>query len=166
MNADEIFSKKSAVEILICMKSVIERNADRVSFDQIRSKRDQLLKWWWWKKNRLIKKNADGALSESAVNFDAYKVIFIHSFLSVMFVFFIAVFWFFLNFVKITTFFEIDDDQHVTKTAMKHVVVIFKNQIFSKLWHVAEHSKTFHIDRIQKFSFDDFNTIYFSWQKE
>ena len=46
--------------------------------------------------------------TESAVDFDAYKTIFIHSFSFVMFVFFIIVFWFFVDFVKITIFFEIE----------------------------------------------------------
>ena len=65
--------------------------------------------------------------TESAVDFDAYKTIFIHNSSFVMFVFFVTVFRFFLDFAKIITFFEIDDDQHVTKTK-KHVVDAFKNQ--------------------------------------
>ena len=35
--------------------------------------------------------------TESAINFDAYRIIFTHSLSSVMFVFFIIVFWFFLD---------------------------------------------------------------------
>ena len=57
----------------------------------------------------------------------ACEAIFIHNFSSVMFGFFITVFWFFLNIVEVTTFFKIDDDQHITKTK-KHVVDAFKNQ--------------------------------------
>ena len=34
MSADEILSKRSAVEILICMESVVERDADGTPFDQ------------------------------------------------------------------------------------------------------------------------------------
>ena len=34
----------SAIEILICMKPVVGKNAGGVSFDQIRSRGDQLLK--------------------------------------------------------------------------------------------------------------------------
>ena len=104
--------------------------------------------------------------TKSAVDFDAYRAISTHNSLSVMFVFFIAVFWFFLDFVKVTAFFEIDDNQHITKTAMRHVVVAFRDQILSKLWHVAEHSETPHISRTQKFSFDDFDTITLSGSKK
>ena len=65
--------------------------------------------------------------TESIVDFDAYKAIFTHNSSSVMFVFFITVFWFFLSFVEITTSFEINDDQHVTKTK-KHVADALKGQ--------------------------------------
>ena len=67
---------------------------------------------------------------KSAVDFDVYKAIFIHNFSFIMFVFFIIVFWFFLNFVEVTISFEINDDQHVTKTAMRHVVCIQKSNSF------------------------------------
>ena len=63
---------------------------------------------------------------KSTVDFDLYEIIFIHNFLFVMFVFLIVVFLFFLNFVKITTFFKIDDNQYVTKM-IKHIVIAFKN---------------------------------------
>ena len=103
--------------------------------------------------------------SEPAVDFDAYKTIFTHSLSFVMFVFFIVVFWFFLGFVGVTTSFEIDDDQHVTKT-VRHVAAAFKGQIFSELWHVAKHSEVFHINRIQRSSSDDFGTIDLSRSKK
>ena len=63
--------------------------------------------------------------AESAVDFDAYEAISIHSPSFIMPVFFIAVFWFSLDFVGVTTFFEIDENQHVTKTK-KYVVDAFR----------------------------------------
>ena len=119
-----LISKKSAVEMLICMKLMIKKNAGRVF---VWSKK---INYWNDddKKNQLIKKMLTKFYrTELTVNFDAYKIIFIHNFSSVMFVFFIIVFWFFLDFVKITIFFKIDDNQYFTKTMMKHVVIVFRN---------------------------------------
>ena len=65
--------------------------------------------------------------TEPAVDFDAYEAISTHSFSFVMFVFFIAVSWFFLGSVEITTFSEVGDDQHVTKTK-GHVADALKGQ--------------------------------------
>ena len=65
--------------------------------------------------------------TELTIDFDAYRIIFTHNFLSVMFVFFIIVFEFSLDFVEITIFFEINDDQYVTKTAVRHVAVALRN---------------------------------------
>ena len=70
---------------------------------------------------------AESYCTESAVDFDAYRTISTHNPSSVMPVFFIAVFWFFLDFVEITTLSEIDDDQHVTETK-RHVADALKNQ--------------------------------------
>ena len=84
MSAGEILSKRSAVEILICMKSVIERSADGAPFDQrepaveINDDKKEVID----KKKTFDRKKCwrNPIVLRSAVDFDAYKIIFTHSF--------------------------------------------------------------------------------------
>ena len=99
-----LIEKNQLLKKLICMKSIIKKNIDEI-FDWLKKLAVEKIDLY----ESMIKKDAGEIFRiESAVDFDAYKTIFDSNFSFVMFIFFIAVFWFFLNFVKITIFFKID----------------------------------------------------------